>query len=128
MSTDEPKLERGYYEYTIHATHTGGEIKTDSNQWNWGYMATAAIYPSTYIYPPLKTEERRDIMTLFKIYVVDARELVLLTSAESIAENREDAIAALELEPEVRQMIKRKRARIVTEEVGSFERYRKKDE
>lgn len=125
MSTGDPKLERAYYEYT---SSTPGKWEVKANQWNWGFMATAAIYPSTYIYPPLQTEERRDMMTLFKIYVVDAKELVLLSSAESIAENREDAIAALELEPEVRRMIRQKRARIITEEVGSFERYRKKDD
>lgn len=127
---DPPAWTIGYYQYF---PSTGGTC-IDNITWS------PAIWPTT-TYPVVQNPtpiinivtnpaepERRNMMTLYEVYIIDTKECKVLDVQNVIGKSEQDAAMEVELDDEMRALRGKDRLAIIYKTVGSFEKHSPKVE
>ena len=75
-----------------------------------------------------KPERKEGIMCIYKAYLVDTKELAVLSEATLIGKDEKDALMDFEMTDEQKKLRRRGRLIITLQEVGKFEKYAQKVE
>ena len=89
---------------------------------NYSNCTIVSIGGSPYWQPVGKINKRREVMTLFKVYVVDRRAGVLTSEHTLVGSDEADAALALTLTDEELKLKKRDDLDIIWQQVGTFEK------
>lgn len=75
-----------------------------------------------------KEAERKEMMTLFRVYLVDAKEMEVVKFQDCVGKDQNDAVMEFEMTSEQKKGKKKGRYAFVVQAIGQFEKYTQKVE
>lgn len=95
----------------------------DNSKWQWPSVDTTASWEEILkILNKEKEKEEDNLMRVYEVIVVDAKECEVLKQQTVIAKDTETAMLEMDLTPEIRKQVKKGEVKFIFNELGSFEK------
>lgn len=106
----------------------------DNSKWDWYGNSTAVRRPEPANWDEIlkiiqkdnrHEKEEENLMRVYEVIVIDAKECEILKQQNVIAKDTETAMLEMDLTPEVRKQVKKGDVKFIFNELGSFEKVEK---